>query len=117
MSDDPKTQRVPILEVAISGDLDVWSAPSVNHLLDEAIALAPGQLIIDLAGCPSIDASGILLLLEAHRRTMRYGGIVALRSPSARLQRNLRLARVDRVLHILAPCPSTFDDEQGRHQP
>jgi anti-anti-sigma factor len=89
--------------VVVRGDLDVWTAPGVNATLCEAIALTPERLIIDLEGCPSIDAAGILLLLDAHRRAIRNGGTVALRSPSARLMRNLRLARVDRVLQVLSP--------------
>jgi hypothetical protein len=46
------------------------------------------------------------MLLDAHRRAIRNGGTVALRSPSARLQRNLRLAKVDRVLAVLAAAPA-----------
>ena len=49
-----------------------------------------------------IDAAGILLLLDAHRRAMRDGGMVALRSPSARARRNLKLAKVDRVLQVIS---------------
>ncbi|WP_162907144.1 STAS domain-containing protein [Allorhizocola rhizosphaerae] len=94
-------QRIPTIEVVVHGDLDALSAPAVNDTLQEAIALAPQQLIIDLAQCPSIDAAGILLLLDVHRRAMRNGGAVALRSPSERLRRNLRLAKVDRVLQVI----------------
>src|SRR5688572_29362024 len=115
MSGESTTARIPTIEVVISGDLDVWSAPSVNNTLEEAIALAPHQLIIDLAGCPSIDAAGILLLLDAHRRAIRNGGTVALRSPSPRLQRNLRLAKVDRVLHVLTPVLPAPSHEQEGH--
>ncbi|GIH05238.1 hypothetical protein Rhe02_33050 [Rhizocola hellebori] len=105
VNSDTATASIPTVEVVVRGDLDVWTAPGINTTLDEAIALTPKQLIIDLEGCPSIDAAGILLLLDAHRRAIRNGGVVALRSPSARLMRNLRLARVDRVLQVLTPCP------------
>jgi anti-anti-sigma factor len=101
VNSDIVTATIPTVEVVVSGDLDVWTAAGINTTLDEAIALCPKQLIIDLEGCPSIDAAGILLLLDAHRRAIRNGGMVALRSPSARLMRNLRLARVDRVLQVL----------------
>jgi anti-anti-sigma factor len=92
---------VPLVEVQVRGDLDAHSAPSVNDMLEEALALRPRRLVIDLAGCDRIDAAGILLLLDTHRRAMRDGGTVALRSPSARAQRNLRLAKVDRVLQVI----------------
>lgn len=99
------TQVVPLVEVQVCGDLDVRSAPGVNDVLEEALALHPRQLVIDLADCELIDAAGILLLLDTHRRAMRDGGTVALRSPSARARRNLKLARVDRVLQVLSPEP------------
>jgi anti-anti-sigma factor len=91
------------VEVTVRGDLDAWSASRVNYALEEALAQRPEQLIIDLTDCPSIDAAGIILLLDAHRRAMHIGGAVALRSPSAKLRRNLQLAHVDRVLQVIAP--------------
>ncbi|GAA1637062.1 STAS domain-containing protein [Catellatospora bangladeshensis] len=97
------TQTVPVVEVQVCGDLDASSAPGVNEVLSEALALHPRQLVIDLAGCDVIDAAGILLLLDAHRRAIREGGMVALRSPSARARRNLKLAKVDRVLQVITP--------------
>ncbi len=97
------TQMVPLVEVQVCGDLDASSAPGVNDVLSEALALHPRQLVIDLARCDVIDAAGILLLLDAHRRAIRDGGMVALRSPSARARRNLKLAKVDRVLQVISP--------------
>jgi anti-sigma B factor antagonist len=67
---DTTAQHIPSVEVRVQGALDVWSAPEVNATIDEAMALHPRQLIIDLAECPSIDAAGILLLLDAHRRAI-----------------------------------------------
>lgn len=106
---DLATCRIPLVEIVVSGDLDAWSAPRVNEVLEEALTLEPRRIIIDLAGCPSIDAAGIMLLLDAHRRAMHNGGSVALRSPGARLRRNLRLAHVDRVLQVILPVEPDGD--------
>jgi anti-sigma B factor antagonist len=97
------TQRVPTVEVLVHGELDAWSAPHINDVIEQAMLLSPLEVIIDLAECTSIDAAGIILLLDVHRRAIRTGGSVALRAPSARLCRNLRLARVDRVLRVINP--------------
>ncbi len=102
------SQRVPTVEVIVQGELDAISAHHVHDTLQEAIDLMPQQLIINLADCPSIDAAGILLLLDVHRKAMRNGGTVALRSPGERLQRNLRLARVDRVLQVIGAPAATI---------
>lgn len=93
--------RTPPVEIKVYGNLDAGAAPSVSYQLEEAMAQGPTRLIIDLAECDVIDAAGILLLLDAHRRAVRDGGSIALRSPSQRAQRNLRLARVDRVLQVI----------------
>ena len=95
----------PTIEVVVRGNLDAASARSVRDTLQDAIARAPQTLIIDLSECPTIDAAGILLLLEVHRRAIHNGGSMALRSPGERLRRNLRLARVDRVLQVIGPAP------------
>jgi anti-anti-sigma factor len=94
-------QAVPLVEVQVKGVLDTHAAPGVNRLLEEALVLRPQQLVIDLAECETIDAAGILLLLDAHRRAARDGGAVALRNPTERARRSLRLARVDRILQVL----------------
>ena len=98
-------KRVPMVEVLVRGQLDAVSAPRVHDVLEQAMLLSPDELIIDLADCPSIDAAGIMLLLDTHRRAVRNGGVVALRSPSPRLSRNLKLAHVDRVLKVIWPGP------------
>ncbi|GIG00002.1 hypothetical protein Cci01nite_50950 [Catellatospora citrea] len=98
-------QAVPLVEVQVKGDLDAQTAPEVNRLLEEALALRPQQIVVDLADCDTIDAAGILLLMDAHRRAVRDGGSVALRSPSERARRALRLAKVDRIMQLL-PYPT-----------
>lgn len=96
-------QLVPLVEVQVSGDLDAHAAPEVNRLLEEALELRPQQILIDLTACETIDAAGILLLLDVHRRATREGGAVVLRAPSPRARRSLKLAKVDRILQVLPP--------------
>lgn len=100
MTQEHPAGRVPVVEVVITDQLDLWAIPTLSALIDEALELHPVQLVLDLAGCPFMDAAVIGLLLETHRRLRYTGGLLTLRSPSPRLARNLRLARVDRVLHV-----------------
>lgn len=94
--------RVPVIEVIVTEALDAEAVPRLDARLAEALELRPAKLVVDLAGCARIDAAAIGLLVEVHRRTRRSGGLLTLRAPSARLLRNLQLARADRVLHISA---------------
>jgi anti-anti-sigma factor len=92
--------RIPVVEVVVVEGLDSAAVPRLAQLLDEALAMSPDRLILDLSGCPTIDAAAIGLLLKVHRRACQAGGQLTLRSPSARLRRNLQLSRADRVLDI-----------------
>jgi anti-anti-sigma factor len=94
------TASVPRVEVHVAEEFDVNTVPRLHALLDEALALNPRELVVDLEDCPLVDAAAIGLLLDVHRRAWRAGGVLTLRSPSARLRRNLRLARVDAVLRV-----------------
>lgn len=104
-STESVTQRIPVIEVVVRGAFDAFAAPKINDVIEEAMALRPRRIVIDLADCPSIDAAGIMLLLDAHRRAMRGDATVALRSPGEPLRRNLRLAHVDRVLQVIRTEP------------
>lgn len=112
MSDMPETVdgKVPVVEVIVTEELDSRSVPRLTAILGEALELHPAQLVVDLAECPRIDAAAVGLLVDTHRRVRRGGGLLTLRSPSARLRRILELARADRVLHVTATAaPSTPD--------
>lgn len=98
------------MEVFITQELDLNGLSRLSGLLNDALALQPVVLVIDVAQCPFMDAAAIDVLLEAHRRACRDGGLLTLRSPSARLRRNLRLARADRVLHV---TPTRADHPDG----
>ncbi|MCW6006743.1 STAS domain-containing protein [Micromonospora sp. CPCC 205371] len=91
---------VPLIEVRITGPLDMTATQVIRTTLDNAVALNPHQLVLDLADCPMIDAAAIGLLLDIHRHLWRSGAILTLRSATPRLRHILRIARVDNVLRI-----------------
>jgi anti-anti-sigma factor len=92
---------VPLVEVDITGRLDVTCLPAVRAVLHPAVRLRPDLLVIDLAGCSGIDAAAIALLLDVHRDLLRAGSSLTLRAPTPQLRRILAIARVAHVLHIV----------------
>lgn len=90
---------VPELQIRVTTPLSAATAGDIGGRLEDAIMLRPEHLVIDLAECEYLDATGIGLLLDVHRRMWQNGGRLTLRGMSPRLQRVLELARVDRVLH------------------
>lgn len=106
------TSRIPVVELVITEELDLWALSRLTSLLDDALALHPIEIVVDLARCPFMDAAAIGVLLDAHRRARRDGGLLTLRSPSQRLRRNLRLARADRVLHVTPEIDGADEDDR-----
>lgn len=97
--------RIPVVELVITEELDLWGLARLTRLLDDALAVAPVEIVVDVEHCPFVDAAAIGVLIDAHRRARGDGGLLILRSPSPRLRRNLRLARADRVLHVVPAEP------------
>ncbi|WP_309246043.1 STAS domain-containing protein [Verrucosispora sioxanthis] len=90
---------VPLVEVSIT-EFDLSCLPETGAVLDQLLALRPGQVVIDLAGCRHIDAAAIGLLLDVHRRMVRAGGVLAVRNPNPRITRILQTARLDQILPV-----------------
>ncbi len=94
-----EARTMPLLEIRVTTPLNAATVGDLDGLFEDAVALRPAHLIIDLTECEYLDASGIDLLLDAHRRIWHDGGRLSLRGMSPRLRRILEIARVDRVLH------------------
>lgn len=103
MADSSQDGRVPVVEVIVEEALEFPALGRLQGTVAEALELHPGELVIDLARCPRLDAAAIGFLLQLHRSIRLDGGLLTLRSPSAGLRRNLRLAHADVVLHVTGP--------------
>ncbi|MDG6108712.1 STAS domain-containing protein [Dactylosporangium aurantiacum] len=105
------TPAMRLVEVLVTDPLDSSAAPRVRALLDDAAALHPADLVIDMTACAYVDAAGIGVLLDVHRKVWSDGGRLTLRGLSPRVARTLQLARVDRVLQVAAaaatPSPAS----------
>lgn len=69
-------------------------------MLDEAVDEGRGDLVIDLSGLESWDATGLGVIVGTHRRAGRSGRRLVLRNVPPQLQRLLVATRLHRVLTI-----------------
>lgn len=94
-----------VVEVIVAGELDAATVPAMRTELYEALAGQPGAIVVDLATCSVIDAAGIALLLDVHRRAWITDGRLFLRSPTPQVQRILEIARVAHILSVAPELP------------
>lgn len=52
-------------KIALSGELDLASAPAVRPCFEEVIGRRPARLVVDVSELSFMDSTGIALMLEA----------------------------------------------------
>ena len=87
-------------EVRLVGRLDARAAAEARIALHEAVRDGEDDLLVDVAGVELVDATGLGVLVGAHRRAQRSGRLLVLQDPSERLRRVLAVTRLDRVLAV-----------------
>jgi anti-sigma B factor antagonist len=88
--------------VVLSGRLDVSSVHEVRSALHEALDTGSGDLVVDLRGVEILDATGLGMLVGAHRKAGRHGRRLVLRNLTPQLERLLRVSRLSRILAVEA---------------
>jgi anti-sigma B factor antagonist len=95
-------QRDGGLRVALSGDLDVASARSVEERLAQIDRPdAPSDLVIDLRGLSFIDSSGLSLLINTDSRVRKAGRHVTIVSGKGIPRRVLEATGLTRRLDVV----------------
>jgi anti-sigma B factor antagonist len=96
--------------MSVLGEIDLYTAPTLQSQLMSA--LAPGQvkLIVDMSGVDFCDSTGINVLLAAHRHAIERGGELQLASPGSATRKVLQVTGLESVFTVIeepAPLPGT----------
>lgn len=89
--------------LALAGRLGAATVADVRLALSQAIEAGVGDLVVDLGGVELVDATGLGVLVGAHRRADRVGRRLVLRSVPTRIDRLLLATRLHRVLVVDRP--------------
>jgi anti-anti-sigma factor len=88
------------VELVVGGRLDVRSAADARTVLHSAVDDGVGDLVLDLSELDSWDATGLGVIMGAHRRAGRCGRRLVLRDVPPQMQRLLVATRLHRILAI-----------------
>jgi anti-sigma B factor antagonist len=86
--------------VQLIGRLDARGAGTARDALHAALATGDGELVVDLSGVELLDATGLGVLVDVHRRAGLAGRRLVLRNASPRVARLLAITRLNRVLAV-----------------
>jgi len=85
---------------ALTGELDIASAPALREQLLSLLRPAASRLIIDLSAVGYADASGLAVLVSSGRRAGLLGGSLRLAAPSPEVARVLSVTGLNQHLDI-----------------
>lgn len=91
--------------VLLTGRLDVRGAAAARDALHRALAAGDGELVVDLSGVELLDAIGLGVLVDVHRRAKLTDRRLVLRAATPRVARLLAATRLDRVLSVEREVP------------
>jgi anti-sigma B factor antagonist len=98
-----------VVVVAVSGDLDVLTAPELADAIQAAARQEPAALIVDLSGVTFLASAGMNLLITAHRdcASSSQFGVVA---DGPATSRPLNLIGIDTIFALYRTLDDALDD-------
>lgn len=82
--------------VAVEGEVDMATAPQLERAL---LAVAAGDVVVDLTGVPFLDSSGIATLVRAHRAVAGRGDQLTTTGEQSLVRHALEVTGLFEVLH------------------
>lgn len=80
------------VRISAHGELDLATASALDEAISECEADPHGEVVVELADVPFIDATGLRVLMDARRRRVRAGGELVIARPSRQVSRLLDIA-------------------------
>jgi anti-anti-sigma factor len=100
--------------VVVHGELDIYTAPSLERAVLEVERARPLLLVIDLMGLSFIDSTGLSVLLAAAERARREGRRLIVVRPPLPALRVFTLTRVDAGMECIDDPLDVTDQPDDR---
>jgi anti-sigma B factor antagonist len=89
--------------IAVTGEIDISSAPALREAIDQALGDGSDRLIVDMNGVSFMDSSGLNVLAGAAKRMSR--GSLRIAAPARHIRKVFEITGTDQVI-------PTFDSQQ-----
>ncbi len=94
-------QRDGLVVLRPLGDVDLSSSKDLQHAVRQTMDGKPKRVVVDLAGVPYMDSSGVATLVEAMQIARKQSTDLVLASMQAKVRSIFEIARLDRVFTIV----------------
>ena len=83
----------------IRGDLDVYSSPTLRHLILDCINRGDSKMIVDLERVDFLDSAGVAVMVSGLKLASDWDATLVFVQPGGQVRRMLKLTHLDKVLH------------------
>lgn len=87
--------------ISVSGEIDVYTAPSLRERLNELVASGNYDLIVDMAGVEFLDSTGLGVLVGGLKRVRLHDGSLRLVCAQEKILKVFRITGLTKVFPIL----------------
>jgi anti-sigma B factor antagonist len=84
----------------VAGELDVSTAPALEHAIARTLDGQGGEFHLDVGGMTFIDSTGAQALLRLHRRLAGLGRRLVIVAPSRQTVQVLQILGLDQLLDV-----------------
>jgi anti-sigma B factor antagonist len=95
--------------IAVSGEVDMLSTPTLLKMIEDQVAAGPQRLIIDMAAVTFMGTSGLAVLVEALSMSRVRGIDLRLVCATAAVRRPLELAGLITLFQVTATASEALE--------
>jgi anti-sigma B factor antagonist len=110
---DVHSETPGVTVIAVSGEIDVYTAPKLREKLISLVEAGSYQLIIDMEGVEFLDSTGLGVLVGGLKRVRAHDGWIDLVCTQSRILRIFRITGLNKVFSIY----HTVADATAAHLP
>ena len=97
--------------VAVSGEIDLFTAPEFKQRMSAPIDEGRSHLIVDLSRTTFIDSSSLGVLIGAHRRLKLRGGSLVVVCEDEAIAKTFKITGLDGVFTLAPTVEAALDDD------
>jgi anti-sigma B factor antagonist len=99
---DERTEPDGATVIHVSGDVDMETHLGLEEAIVRIVRGGGGPVVVDLAGVPFLDSSGVRALLKGREEALAHHTAVTVRNPQRVVDNVLRLTQVAPLLGLAA---------------
>lgn len=96
-----QVEKEGILICYLTGEIDINTSPEFKKIFDKLISAKKEKMLLNFAGVPYIDSSGLATLVEILKGLRRYGGKLKLSNMSAKVKGLFEITKLEKLFDIV----------------